>query len=200
VANTVEPESGTPPLRRLVVRVKIPVEEPPAPVRRPLNKGALLAALFVVVVVLGWLGVRMFRSEPTPAPAVTATSQPQLPAPVPSQAPPVVVAEAPPKPTEVIPDVPQNALDTVRGTIRVIVRVTIDKNGAVVATSTDVPGPSRYFARLATEAAGKWTFAPTDSEQPRSERLMFNFARAGVSANVLPQPRTERTTPADSNR
>ena len=194
-----ESESDTPPLRRLVVRVKIPVEEPPAPARQPLSRGALLAGLVVVVVLLGWLGVRMFRSEPTPAPAVTAASQPQSPVSVPSQAPPVIIAEAP-KPTEVIPDVPQNALDTVRGTIRVIIRVTIDKEGAVVATSADVPGPSRYFARLATEAAGKWTFAPADSEEQRIERLMFNFARSGVTANVLPHPRTERTTPADSNR
>jgi hypothetical protein len=189
VTKPAESESDTPPLRRLVVRVKIPVEEPPAPARQPLSRGALLAGLLLVVVVLGWVGVRMFRSEPTPAPAVTAASQPQSPAPVPSQAAPVVIAEAPPKPTEVIPDVPQNALDTVRGTIRVIIRVTIDKDGAVVATSADVPGPSRYFARLATEAAGKWTFAPADSEEQRIERLMFNFSRAGVTANVLPRPR-----------
>lgn len=184
-----ESESDQPPLRRLVVRVKIPVEEPPAPVRQPLNKGALLVGLVVVAVVLGWVGVRLFRTEPTPEPAVTAASQPQSPALAPSNAAPAVVAEAPAKPTEVIPDVPQNALDTVRGTIRVIIRVTIDKDGAVVATSTDVPGPSRYFARLATEAARKWTFAPADSEEQRIERLMFNFSRAGVTANVLPRPR-----------
>ena len=193
-----ESQSDAPPIRRLVVRVKIPVEDPPpAPARQPLSKGALLVGVVVVAVVLGWLGLRMFRSEPTPAPAVTAQPQPSPPAP--SQAAPVVVAE-PPKPAEVIPDVPQSALDTVRGTIRVIIRVTIDKDGNVVATSADVPGPSRYFARLSTEAAKKWTFAPADSEERRIERLMFNFARAGVTADVLPHPRTERTTPADSSR
>lgn len=191
MVKTVESQSDTPVTRRLVVRVKIPVEaEPPAPARQPLNKGALALVAVAVVVALSWLGIRMFRSDPESAPAVTEvapTSQPQPSAPAPTP-PPQPAA----KTTEVVPDVPQSALDTVRGTIVVIVRVTVDQDGTVTATSTDVPGPSRYFARLATEAARKWTFAPTDSAEQRSVRLRFNFARDGATASALPQPNSQR--------
>ena len=94
-------------------------------------------------------------------------------------------ADAPPSPiNEVIPDVSQSAAATIRGTIRVSVRVIVDKHGAVLAATTDGGGPSRYFERLAIEAAKKWTFTAAKSQDQRVMLVGFNFTRAGTTARA----------------
>ena len=60
----------------------------------------------------------------------------------------------------VLPEVPQSARETIQGTIRVSVRVSLDSSGTVTEAEFDAPGPSKYFARLALEAAQTWKFAP----------------------------------------
>jgi TonB family protein len=60
----------------------------------------------------------------------------------------------------VLPEVPQSARETIHGTIRVNVRVSLDSLGAVTDAEIDSPGPSKYFARLALEAARACKFAP----------------------------------------
>ena len=213
-------QSGTPPTRQLVIRVEISSKGPPrAPVRRRLSTGALLLILGAVAVLLSWVGISVFRTEPTSAPAASEGApnpESQSPASVraPSKAAPMVSDEPLPKPAvetaetssaeaksvesqvrkqpdaspspirEVIPDVPRSARETIRGTVRVSVRVIVDKEGTVlVATATD-PGPSRYFERLAIQASRKWTFAPTDSEEQRIMLVRFNFRRAGTTARA----------------
>jgi len=94
--------------------------------------------------------------------------------------------ESPSPVKEVIPDVPRNALRTIRGTIRVTVRLAVDKNGTVVAATPDRPGPSRYFERLAVEASKKWTFAPAGTEAQRMVLVRFNFTREGTTARAIP--------------
>jgi TonB family protein len=84
----------------------------------------------------------------------------------------------------VIPDVPRSAQKTIRGTVRVSVRVIVDREGTVLAATADDPGPSRYFERLAIQASKKWTFAPTDSEEQRIMLVRFNFTRAGTIARA----------------
>jgi TonB family protein len=84
----------------------------------------------------------------------------------------------------VIPDVPRTALNTISGTIRVTIRVIVAKDGTVIAATADEPGPSRYFARLATEAAKQWTFGPSDSQEQRVKLVRFYFKRAGVTARA----------------
>jgi TonB family protein len=87
---------------------------------------------------------------------------------------------------EAIPSVPQSALQTIRGTVRVTIRVIIDKQGTVVAATSDIPGPSRYFERLSLEAARKWTFTPADTEDPRVMQVRFHYTREGVTARANP--------------
>jgi TonB family protein len=95
--------------------------------------------------------------------------------------------DAPPSPVnEVIPTVPRSALDTIRGTIRVVIRVTLDKQGVVQAATADVPGPSRYFARLAVDASKKWTFTPANLEAQRTMLITYNFTRNGATARANP--------------
>lgn len=204
---TAESQSGTPPARRLVVRIKIPKGTPPAPVERRLNRGALLLTLVAAAGLLIWVGVSLLRTDPAPAPAATVT----VPTPAPSEAAPVITeepvpepaaeavearsakvepparprADAPPSPVkEVIPNVPRSARETIRGTIRVSIRVILDKEGAVLAATADEPGPSRYFERLSVEAAKKWIFTPADRGEQRVMLVRFYFKRSGTSARA----------------
>jgi TonB family protein len=85
---------------------------------------------------------------------------------------------------EVIPDVPRHARDTIRGHIKVAVRVTVDSSGNVVGETLENHGPSKYFARLATEAARKWKFAPADNRDSRKWLLRFEFTRGGVTGHA----------------
>jgi TonB family protein len=90
---------------------------------------------------------------------------------------------------EVIPDVPRHARNTIRGHITVAVRVTVDRSGNVVDETLENPGPSKYFARLATEAARKWKFAPEDNQDSRKWLLRFDFTRGGVTGRAAtPKP------------
>jgi TonB family protein len=81
---------------------------------------------------------------------------------------------------EEIPDVPRSARNTIHGHIKVAVRVTVDGSGSVIHAALENPGSSKYFARLATEAARKWKFAPADNQVSRKWLLRFDFTRAGA--------------------
>ena len=86
---------------------------------------------------------------------------------------------------EVLPDVPQKARDTIRGTVRVSVRVAVDPSGSVVGATLDSPGPSKYFANLALQAARRWEFRPAeaDGRHVSSERILrFEFKRTATKA------------------
>jgi TonB family protein len=225
------PQSAEPPAFKLVIRAEIiPEDEPQIALGQHWNKRAIAVALVlgaVAVIAVSWVGIRVFRTEPTTAPAATVAArveepqpsapaptpreattaaaravQPQsaTPAPAPREAATVVSDEPPPSPApsaaeadgspspinEVIPDVPRSALQTIRGTVRVSVRVIVDKQGAVLAAMPEDPGPSRYFERLAIEASKKWTFAPADTEKQRLMLVRFNFTRAGTTARANP--------------
>ena len=192
----------------LLIRVEISKGPPRAPVRRRLSRGTLLLILgAAVAVLLGWVAISVFRTEPTSTPAATdgapkSESQSLAPAPEPSKVAPVVPQTKPAgaksveselqkQPdaspliiSEVIPDVPRSARETIRGTVRVSVRVIVDKEGTVLVATADDPGPSRYFERLAIQASKKWKFAPTDSGEQRIMLVRFNFRRAGTTARA----------------
>jgi TonB family protein len=76
---------------------------------------------------------------------------------------------------QVLPNVSESARNTIEGTIRVSVRVHVDSSGKVVGAEFDSPGPSKYFARKAMEAAQKWKFSP--ASDPRDWVLRFGFRR-----------------------
>jgi TonB family protein len=84
---------------------------------------------------------------------------------------------------EEVPAVSRGVRESIRGQIKVAVRVTVDRLGNVTGENTEVRGSSRYFARLAAEAARKWKFAPADTASPREWLIQFEFARDGISAH-----------------
>jgi TonB family protein len=81
----------------------------------------------------------------------------------------------------VIPDVSQSALDTIRGTVRVSIRVSVTPSGDVSEATVDSPGPSRYFAKLAQQAAQQWKFAPAPATAG-DWILRFEFSNMGAKA------------------
>ena len=88
---------------------------------------------------------------------------------------------------QVLPTVPQSARNTIQGRVRVGVRVAVDPSGSVVGATFDSPGPSKYFARLAMDAARRWEFAPAkvDGREVASEWILrFEFGR--TETRVLP--------------
>ena len=85
---------------------------------------------------------------------------------------------------EEIPDVSAGARATIHGRIQVAVRVTVDGAGNVTDAALTNPGSSKYFARLATDAARKWKFAPANDQDPRKRLLIFEFSRSGVAGHA----------------
>jgi TonB family protein len=162
------------------------VERPEAPRKR---RGVREAAAIIIIITLGVIaGVRLLQhSSGTPQPA-SNTSAP------PSTAPPVepavhvggegrgAVAH------EAMPDVTQEARNTITGRVTVKVKVAVDPSGKVSQATLLSQGPSRYFANQALQAAHRWTFrAPTvDGKPVPSEwNLMFEFKKSGTK--VVPQ-------------
>jgi outer membrane biosynthesis protein TonB len=85
-----------------------------------------------------------------------------------------------------IPDASRGARDTIHGDLKILVRVTVDRSGAVVGETLQSQGSSKYFTRLATEAAKKWTFSPSDRDGDQW-LLRFDFTRDGVTGHASSQ-------------
>jgi TonB family protein len=86
---------------------------------------------------------------------------------------------------EEIPDIPSRARRTIRGHVKVTVRLIIDKDGSVFAALVDNPGPSRYFERIAIDAAKKWTFPAVNTEDSRVEMVQFDFSSQGATGQAV---------------
>jgi TonB family protein len=173
--------------------------------RQPLRLLPVAVAALVILLVV-WTGLRLFhgpaagsrqaaastaavsQNPQTPPPSLPAIDAPSPAAPsrpaAPSPGTGRTTGAAPAVLHEQIPDVPRSARATIQGRIRVAVRVSVDASGNVVGAALDNPGPSRYFARLASEAARKWRFTPADNTNTRQWLLRFEFARDGTTAHA----------------
>jgi TonB family protein len=121
--------------------------------------------------------------QATPSEHQTARSTLPRPAPAPSgDAPPVAAADRGVT-HQVLPDVPQKARDTIRGTVRVGIKVSVDPSGKVTDATIDSPGSSRYFADLALRAARQWKFAPT-GDAAGEWIVRFDFSGDGARASA----------------
>jgi TonB family protein len=92
----------------------------------------------------------------------------------------------------VMPRVSPGAQNTIRGTIRIVVRVNVDAAGNVTQARLQLAGPSPYFARLALEAARDWKFKPAQAngQAVASEWVVrFGLSRRGIEGSA------ERTRP-----
>jgi TonB family protein len=154
----------------------------------------------VVIVALAWAGVRMIKSHGTQAPpAALQGSLPQTPdASAPEAADVAKSSAAMPANSgrsdvaasklalhEEISEVSQSARRAIRGHVKVGVRIVIDPNGSVIAATADRVGRSRYFQRVAMEAARKWTFPAIDSHSRRVMQIHFDFSRDETTGRAV---------------
>jgi TonB family protein len=152
------------------------------PVARPRLKWAYaLAAAVGLVVSAVVIAPRLIdREEPV---QVQATAPPPEPVPKEQAAP----AVRPPQNAiiqRVLPEVPAQASRTIRGKVRVSVRVEVDPSGKVTNAKLDSAGPSAYFAQLALQAARRWKFSPANEDTGKSRTWIvhFEFSRSGTKA------------------
>jgi TonB family protein len=61
---------------------------------------------------------------------------------------------------QVMPEVLHSARNSIRGKVRVSVKVNVGRSGDVEDAELESRGPSKYFARAALEAAQDWKFKP----------------------------------------
>jgi TonB family protein len=173
-----------------------------APASAELRKPGTLLAFFLgtVVVLAGlWGAGRLIRGHSAPSvssasvPASGANEtapagmQPGLPAANPPAAKPVPngAASALTPLREATPEMSASARNSIHGHIKVWVRVTVSPDGSVSEALADRAGPSRYFERIAVEAARKWTFPPVDGATKRLVQLRFEFSREGATGRAV---------------
>jgi serine/threonine-protein kinase len=87
-----------------------------------------------------------------------------------------------------MPEVLQSATRSIRGTVKVSVKVNVDRAGNVEDAELASRGPSKYFARAALEAAQQWTFRPPQVGGRgvlSTWILQFEFTRDGTNVVAL---------------
>ncbi len=169
-----------------------PPEAPASPPATALThlRWLVPAAAVGLVLLAVWAGGRLLRSHTytgRPVPEATVSQPVSAPPGTPSSA--TAPAAASPVIHEEIPVVSRGARESIRGQIKVAVRVTVDGAGNVVAENLELRGSSRYFARLAADAAKKWKFAPAPGQPPREWQLQFEFSRGGVTGQAVARAR-----------
>jgi TonB family protein len=154
----------------------------------PKNKGFVIS-ITIGIVALGalWSGVRLLRTpgNRTPRDSTTVQSPVAAPAPASVQSPSAASISAP-SPTIVHqqnPEVSSHARESIRGVIKIAVRVDVDRSGNVYEATLDERASSKYFAHAAVTAAKQWKFAPA-AQGTRAWLLHFEFTRAGTTAHA----------------
>jgi TonB family protein len=180
------------------------LEDKPLPARMPFLP--LVIGLVLLTAIIVGLSMRSRKSSSAPPQTGTAPQasnaepeskpeqkSPQSTTPVPSAPAAAAPAAAPVSPSTVsaggdvlsrdVPDVPQRASNTIRGTVGVVVRVSVDPTGAITNADFANHGPSAYFARIALESARNWKFKPPQQNghaAPSTWLLHYKFRRSGV--------------------
>jgi TonB family protein len=83
----------------------------------------------------------------------------------------------------IMPRIPPGALHTITGKIRIQVKINVDEAGNVAEARLKSPGPSKYFAGRALEAARGWKFKPAlENGQPVASQWIVQFilSRRGI--------------------
>jgi TonB family protein len=168
---------------------------------------AVVAILLAAVAAIFWWHSR----APQPAPQSSDQLPAQSSAPAgkepeqqvnPSPAPPSAVSPAPTQSNgiavkgvvaqKVMPDVLPSASDSIRGSVTVLLRLNVSSTGDVTDAEFESAGPSKYFSRIAMDAARQWKFKPSRvNGQPEASvwTLQFVFTRDNTDVSA------EQTSP-----
>jgi TonB family protein len=87
----------------------------------------------------------------------------------------------------VMPQVFPSARRTIQGRIKVRVKVEVDAAGNVAKATLEAAGPSKYFSRVALEAARDWKFSPAQAggSGAREWKLQFAFSQAKTQVSAV---------------
>jgi TonB family protein len=121
--------------------------------------------------------------EPSPAALTSVSNTPRVQSVAKSTAGPITQGEVL---EQIMPDVSPKARATIRGTVHVAVKLHVDTSGNVASAELFSPGPSRYFADQALQAAHRWDFAPAkvDGHAVPSEWVVrFEFTPLDTKAH-----------------
>ncbi|MGB9030702.1 MAG: TonB family protein [Acidobacteriaceae bacterium] len=146
------------------------------------SRAMIGGAVLLVAVIVAALAIVSHHRPSARAAIETPATQPQSPGQGAQPNPGSVVQGA--VAYRAIPDVPEHIRDTIEGHIKVLIAVEVDSSGNVADAAIDSPGPSRYFANRALEAARKWKFTParTGSSPVASKwMLQFHFGQDGTT-------------------
>jgi len=122
------------------------------------------------------------QTAPDPSAASTAVPSPAAAAPAQAAASGIVKGSVT---YQALPNIPENILGTIQGHVNVRIRVEVDPEGNVSQAAIDLPGPSRYFAGQALQAAQNWKFTPAqvDGHAAASTWLLrFQFGQTQTVA------------------
>jgi serine/threonine protein kinase len=149
----------------------------------------LVTAVTVGIITLWavWIGVHLLHTHANvqQSPSMTPQSPPAGSPPAAVENPTASIAASLPTVLhQEIPDVSRSARESIRGVIKIGVRVIVDRSGNVVAATVDNRGSSKYLARAAMDAAKKWKFAQAADPASRVWLLHFEFTRAGTTAHA----------------
>lgn len=84
--------------------------------------------------------------------------------------------------TQVMPEIPAPARNTINGRVRINVRVQTDNAGRVTQATLLTPGASKYFTDRVLAAARAWKFPP--GGESRSFTLGFELSRQHTTVSV----------------
>ncbi|HUX43391.1 MAG TPA: TonB family protein [Terracidiphilus sp.] len=191
---------STPGRRCALSDVKARLEPAPS-LRAPANKTgkavptklrvtAFVASVLVLIAVAATLLVRSHHVEPSypngKKPALNIPAPPpQSPGPGTQFSKGVLAKGAVAE--RVLPDIFPSARESIRGHIRVRIRVTVDSRGDVSNATFESPGPSKYFARVALQAAQHWRFKPAQVDgQAASSVWILQFQFTQTATEVTP--------------
>ncbi len=151
---------------------------------------AVLATVLILIVGIAVLSLRSRPTSPSPAAetqqAVPAAEIPTAPSPTPQGSASLGSVKGGVA-SQVLPDVPESASNTIHGTVKVRVKAVVDPSGSVSDATLESEGPSKYFSGLALQAARQWKFRPPQvNGKPVSSLwiLQFEFRQSGTT--VLP--------------
>ncbi|MGA8286586.1 MAG: TonB family protein [Candidatus Sulfotelmatobacter sp.] len=184
ILNRLQPQASRPPVPVSAGAVETRTSESRS--KRWIAVSIAAAALVLVV----WVGSKFISHQPSvPAAEVSPTKSQDIPA---EQSPAPFAGKAQPAPTgtargsvlhQVMPDVSQNAQNTIQGRLKVVVDVSVDASGNVSDAKFVSRGPSTYFANRALAAARAWKFNPPQVNgraAPSVWVLRFQFRKTSI--------------------
>jgi len=157
----------------------------------------VVAALMVLIAVFAFLRLRSRENVPQAPPVASEQSAFTVAQPAAEATPSPQAAETPipngrtekgAVMEQVPPDVLASATNTIHGRVESRVRATVGADGNVSDATLESPGPSKYFANKALQAAHSWKFKPAlvnGQPVPRGWIVRFVFERTGTEITPI---------------